>query len=67
MKQKSNVVIIHAEELFVVNILGYSAYHVFCYQQRQSMFPHTPLIQTQVDLKIIFNRIHNLWLTNNDL
>ena len=51
MKQKFNVVIFHVGELFVVNILGYFAFHVFCYQQRQNMFPHMLSIQIQADFQ----------------
>ena len=51
MKPKFNVAIFHVGELFVVNILGYFAYHVFYYQQHQIMFPHTLFIQIQVDFQ----------------
>ena len=54
MKQKFNVVIFHVGELFVVNILGYFAFHVFCYQQRQNMFPRMLFIQIQVDFQNVF-------------
>lgn len=57
MKPKFNVAIFRVGELFVVNILGYFAYHVFCYQQHQIMFPHTLFIQIQVDFQNDFNRI----------
>ena len=57
MKPKFNAVIFHVGELFVVNILGYFAYHVFCYQQLQITFPHMLSIQIQVDFQNDFNLI----------